>query len=439
VLARRSEPEIAAPRDDGLGLRPFRAGLVFGAFNGFTWMIGLGTPMVLFAEALGANALQIGLATSFVYLVLPVQVLATASLATLGYKRQMVMGWWLRALFLLVPLTLAFIAPERPPRWMANVFVASVLGFCVLRAFGTAAHMPWMAAILPVSVRGRFFATDQALTAGIGVGTLLVCALLFERFPGWTAFALVYGLALVGGIVAVVSLMQLPDTAPPEPIAVRALPRAALRLYREPGIFRFYLALVLLGWSASAAIAAFTAYYLRVEVGLSEGRILAYTAAQFAGQIAASGSIRVAIDRAPLRGLFQLAMAMFFGVELFWLVEVAGGGAMRAWIPLAYFALGAAGGIANAAHTTLLPDLSTVEDRPVSISVFMSTLGFVAGLAPILWGLVLKEPGPHPGLYVDRFAAFFAFGVAAHALLFVLYRGLPERRAGAPSLSAPGR
>ena len=402
---------------------------MFGVFNGFTWMIGLGTPMVLFAEALGANAFQIGLATSFVYLTLPVQVLATASLATLGYRRQMVMGWWLRSLFLLVPLGLALRAPsEHPPRWMANAFVASVLGFCLLRAFGTAAHMPWMAAILPVSVRGRFFATDQALTAGIGVGTLLACALLFERFPGWTAFALVYGLALVGGIVAVLALMQLPDTRAPEPIPMRTLPRAALRLYVDPGIFRFYLALVLLGWSASAAIAAFTAYYLRVEVGLSEGRILAYTAAQFAGQIVATASIRAAIDRVPLRHLFQLAMAVYFGVEAFWLVEVAGGGGVRAWIPLAYFALGAAGGVSNAAHTTLLPDLSPAADRPVAISVFMSTLGLVAGLAPILWGLLLKEPGAHPGLYVGRFAGFFAFGAAMHALLFFLYRGLPERR-----------
>jgi hypothetical protein len=305
----------------------------------------------------------------------------------------------------------------------------SVLGFCLLRAFGTAAHLPWMAAILPVSVRGRFFATDQALTSGVGVGTLLLCATLFERFPGWTAFALVYGLALAGSVFAVASLMQLPDAPPPEPIAIRALPRAAARLYAEPGLFRYYLALVLLGWSASAAIAPFVAYYLKVEVGLSLGRILAYSAAQFAGQIAASASIRTAIDRVPLRNLFQLAMIGYVGVALFWLAEIAGAGALRSWIPIAYFALGVAGGVMNSTHYTLLPDLSAPEERPIAMAVFTSTLGIVAGLAPIAWGLVLKEPGPEPGLHVDRFAAFFAFAAAAHALLFALYRRLPERRA----------
>ena len=428
MLAGSRESELEAPRAEDAGLRPFRAGLVFGAFNGLTWMIGLGTPMVLFAEALGANALQVGLATSFLYLVLPVQVLATASLARLGYRRQMVMGWWIRALFLLVPLALALMAPERPAPWMANALVASVLGFCILRAFGTAAHLPWMAHILPVSLRGRFFATDNALTSGVGVGTLLLCATLFERFPGWTAFALVYGLALAGSVFAVASLMQLPDAPAPAPVALRTLPRAALRLTVAPGVFRFYLTLTLLGWSASAAIAPFAAYYLKVEGGLSEGRILAYTALQFAGQIAASGSIRAIIDRVPLRRLFQLGMGVYLAVALFWLAELAAGGALRGWIPLAYFGLGVAIGVTAAAHFTMLPELSPPEERPVSMAVFTSILGVAAGLAPILWGLVLKEPGPHPGLHVDRFAAFFAYGAAAHALLLVLYRRLPDRR-----------
>ena len=62
------------------GLRPFRAGYWFGGFNGLTWMIGLGTPMVLLAERLGASAFQIGLASAFVFLLLPLQVLSTAAL-----------------------------------------------------------------------------------------------------------------------------------------------------------------------------------------------------------------------------------------------------------------------------------------------------------------------------------------------------------------------
>lgn len=413
----------------GAGLRPFRAALAFGVFNGLTWMVALGTPMVLFAEALHASALQVGLVSSFVFLVLPVQVLATASLPRFGYKRQMVAGWWARALFLLVPLGLALHAPAAPEPWMANAFVGSVLGFCLLRAVGTAAHLPWMAAILPVDVRGRFFATDHALTSAVGVGTLLLSATLFVRFTEWSAFALVYGLALAGSVLAVACLLRLPGASAPAPIALRALPPEALRLCLAPGLFRFYLVLSLLGGSANAGIGAFVVYYLKVDGGLSEGRILAYTAAQFAGQIAAGASIRAAIDRLPLRLFFQLACVGFVAVALFWLAAVTRGGASTAGVALAFFAFGVAAGVSNAAHFTLLPELSPESRRAVSMAVFTSVLGVVAGLAPIAWGLLLKAPGPAPGLRLGRFAAFFAVCAAANALLVLLYRRLPERRA----------
>ena len=103
------EASPAADRGDPeeLSLRPFRPGLMFGFFNAMTWQVALGTPMVLFAERLGASAFAVGLAYSFVFVLTPVQVLATALLPKYGYKRMMLSGWGLRSLFLLPPVALA--------------------------------------------------------------------------------------------------------------------------------------------------------------------------------------------------------------------------------------------------------------------------------------------------------------------------------------------
>jgi hypothetical protein len=57
----RTDPELA----------PFRPGLVFAFFNAIAWQIGIGTPMVLFAEELGATPFQVGLAYSFVFICYP--------------------------------------------------------------------------------------------------------------------------------------------------------------------------------------------------------------------------------------------------------------------------------------------------------------------------------------------------------------------------------
>ena len=89
---------------------------------------------------------------------------------------------------------------------------------------------------------------------------------------------------------------------------------------------------------------------------------------------------------------------------------------------------GAAAGISNAAHFTLLPELSAPERRPVAISVFTSILGVVAGLAPIAWGLVLKAPGPGPASSSGASRRSSASAAAANALLLLGFQGLSERR-----------
>src|SRR4029453_10019011 len=271
-------------------------------------------------------------------------------------------------------------------------------------------HLGGGAAPLPIEVRGRFFATDSAITSFVGVGTLLLCATLFARLPGWLSFSAVYALAIAGSLVAVTSLLRLPDAPPPAPVPTRTLHRDALRLLVAPGPFRFYLGLSLLNSAATSSIAAFTAYYLKVEAGFSQSRILALTAVVFAGQIAAGVAIRAALDRQPLRRFFRIAAVCFCGVELFWLALLSSDAPLANWLPLPYFLLGIGAGTLNTAHFTLLPELSEVERRPISIAVFTATLGLFAGLAPILWGLLLNEPGPAPGLRLGPFAPFFAWG-----------------------------
>ena len=150
-------------------LRPFRAAYWFGGFNGLTWMVILGTPTLLLAEKLGATAFQVGLLSSFVFLFLPLQVISTAFLARLGFRRQMVLAWSVRATFVLVPLALSMLAPEEPRRWLADLLIVSVLAFCIVLAFGIAAHIPWTASSLHDPSRRRV--CSAASRAGSRGGT----------------------------------------------------------------------------------------------------------------------------------------------------------------------------------------------------------------------------------------------------------------------------
>ncbi len=422
------EPTSPTTGSLATSLRPFRPGFWFGGFNGLTWMIALGTPMVLLAQHLGASAFQVGLASSFVFLLLPVQVVATATLPRLGFKRQMITAWLTRSLFLLVPLGLVWVDFDTPAPWMPALLVMSVFGFCLCRAFGTAAHLPWMAAILPLSLRGRFFATDQAITSVVGVGTLLTCAALFASLPPHTAFTIVYMGALAGALLAVWNLTRLPSAPAPTAPPLRAMAGRARRLCLSAGRFRHYLLLKLIGSIVTSSLVAFTVYYLKVSGGVPTSEIMVFTAAQFGGQILGTASIRHLIDRFPLRRFFQISIALIGIVELFWLALLNGADSLLPWLGAAYFVFGMGVGMNNVTHFTYLPELSGEADRPITMAIFTAALGLLAGIAPMLWGLALKEDGPAPGLNLDHFIVFFAVGVGLSALLLALYARLPDLR-----------
>jgi MFS family permease len=433
VTSQRTSPdEIGAPRS----LHAFRAGYWFGGFNGLTWMMGLGTPMVLLTEQLGGSTFQVGLAVSFVLLLFPVQVLATAALPRLGFQRQMVLAWSARALFLLVPLALALLAPEEPSAWMPSAVVGSVFGFCAFRAVGVAAHIPWFAAILPDELRGRFFATDNAITSVVGVVALLVCAGLFAQLPAYRAFQAAYCIAVTGSALAVWNLLRLPAGPKPPESPLRHMGPEAVRLSARPGLFRQYLVISLLWLLATLPIPAFAAYYLKAATEVPSSEILAYTAVQFVGQIAGAWSIRHWIDRIAIRRFFQLASGVVIVVSLLWLGILSGDGRGTSVLWLVYGLFGVAIGLSQAAHFTYLPELAVPEKRPVTIAIFGAVVGVLSALAPILWGLALRGGSGAPGIDQPTFALFFATAIAMCALGIWLLNSLPEVR---PSVSGGRR
>jgi hypothetical protein len=414
----------------GASLAGFRAGYWFGGFNGLTWMIGLGTPMVLLTEQLGGSTFQVGLATSFVVLLFPVQVVATALLPRLGFRRQMVLAWSARATFLSIPLSLVWLAPATPADWMASAVVASVFGFCVFRAFGVAAHIAWFAAILPDGLRGRFFATDNAITSVVGVVTLLSCAFLFDRLPTYTAFRTVYFVAVAGSALAVWNLLRLPvGPVPPESPLGRMLGET-LTLARRPGLFRHYLWVSLLWLFATIPIPGFAAYYLKVETDVASSQILAYTAVQFIGQIIGATSIRRLIGGIPMRRIFQFANAFAILVCLAWLTVLSDGPRWASILWIAYALFGIAIGLSQAAHFTYLPELAAPEKRPVTIAIFGAITGMLSGLAPMLWGLVLRTEGNVRGVDLASFSIFFCVGIVLSLAGMLLLQKLPDSRSG---------
>jgi len=419
-------PPLTAP--------PFRALLSFSFTNAMTWMIALGTPMVLLAGELGASTFEVGLAYSCVFFLLPVQILATTTLPRFGYKRQVIFGWTVRGLFLLIPLGLAWLSPSTPSRWMVYLLVGSVIGFAFFRCLGSCGVMPWVYSLVPEEIRGRYFATDQSLTGVSGVMTLLLCAGLFAVLPIYEAFLWQYLFAILGTVLSVSLLVRIPDGPRPQTTTVGTVARETPRWCLRPGDFRQYLVFMLVANLVLTAFPPFVAYYLKMQEALSSERILIFTAMQYVGSIGGALFLRSRIDVVGVKPVFRLALAAQIVLMLYWFALVGAGGWLLLLLPISYFLFGAAMAHWNAANLKYLPRVCPEAQRALAVSIHSSVVGVLGGVAPILWGLLLMRNDGAAGMQENRFMICLGLAAVVQLGLLLYVPQLTSKNRHLPSL-----
>lgn len=408
-----------------------RDGFCFGATNAATWVIALGSPLVLLLEALGASAFQVGLAYSFVFMLAPIQVLSTALIPILGFRRQVAMAWAARGIFLAVPIAIAISAPVDPAPWMPSLVVAAIFFFCLFRAIGSSCYVPWIYALLPDHLRGRYFSTDSLLASTTGMTTLLFCAWINTTAEPFTAFAWQFGVAAAGAAAAVFFLTRIPDTPAPKTISLKKLGRQVPQLIIEPGKFRHFLGLCLLAAALSAPFAPFAVYFLKVESNLSDGKILVFTALQYGGAILGSSVARSWIDRLGTKPFHCVALLVNIAIFSLWILYISGNDWIQPLIGITFLMAGIAQASWFAGQMKYLPQLSADEDRPVAVATLTSIVGLVAGTTPIVWGLLLKPADGLPGIDRTLFLAFFVIAIIGQILLLPKFLKLTEHNPSA--------
>ena len=411
----KSDPELV----------PYRPGIVFAFFNALSWQIGIGTPMVLFAEQLGAGPFEVGLAYSFVFVLTPVQILSTALLPRFGYKAVMLGGWGTRSVFLGVPAVLALLAlgGERP--WMVHALVWSVFLFCLCRSIGAASGISWFYAILPASIRGRYFASDQFAAAVASIGTLLACAGLFALLPVYWALLAQYLIALAGSTVSYFSLKRMPDADRPVSISLRTVLRDTPRHLFRPSTFRTYAWLAVACAVFATPIPPFAAYFLKTGAGMSTAAIMVLEVGRYSGVMVAAWLVRRRIDETGAKPFFLLALGIYAAVSVYWwfFLRDGFGGAAGVW--LSYFLIGLGAATWAMANLSYLPKTISTEDRTLAVAIHGAVTALIGGMSPVIWGLLLKG-GEGRGVDAGMFRWFFVSVLGGAVVLSSLIARLPE-------------
>jgi len=430
------KPVLQPESGDTPSLAPYANLLKFSFFNATTWMIGLGTPLVLLAGELGASSFEVGLMYAFVFLLLPIQIIATSTLPRFGYKRQVTFGWTTRGFFLLVPLGLAWLAPEEPDDWMVYALIASAFGFSFFRAIGSCAVMPMIYATLPDEVRGRYFSTDQAVIGVSGILTLLLCAASFRFLAPYDAFFAQYLYAIIGTGLTLFFLSRFKDPPPPEATSLHEIGQLTPKLCLEPSPFRQYLRFMMTHALLGTALVPLQAYYLKVEAGIGSDLILVYTSLQFVGAILGTVFLRTRIDRIGVKPVFRFSLLVGGVISIYWFLLVRGQSALLPALPGAYFLFGLSASLWVTANLKYLPRVCDERKQALHVSVHSSVIGIVGGLAPIFWGFFVKESGNQAGVREGAFSLFFLLFLIIQIILALYVPRLTSQYRERPALQA---
>ncbi len=419
-------------------LHPYRHGLYFSFFNSLNWQVAIGIPTVLFMQQLGANSFQVGITFAWTFLLTPVQVLATAFLPHLGFKRLTLTGWSARGWCLLVPIGLALLAPREPSRWMIASMVTAMFVYSFTRAIGTASLTTWIFQLVPASIQGRYWSTDQILSGTAVVGSLIFYSILFSILPIYSAFVVQYVVAIFGAWMAYRYLNQLPDVEHPKMLSLEKIVRETPRLMTEPSLYRTYLWLSVTLFFTITPIAPFAAFYLRATAGLTTAHIMLLTMLTYFGLIAANGIMRSRMDTHGAKPFFRLSYALFGLIAAAWLFFLLTNGRWLILLPPIYLLHGAASGCWTSANLNYLAKIVPEKDRALPVSIHGAVITFIGGCSPVLWGLFMKGERNATEVNVIAFEVFFAVLLVTAGGMFWFVNRLPEKTGAADPLLQGG-
>jgi MFS family permease len=406
---------------------------LFSTFNAFSFQVVLNSPMVLYAKSLGATATVLGIVAGMMPLLVIFQIPAASYIPRLGFRRFVYAGWGTRVMFIFamaaVPLTSFFLEPH------SRLALLLMLLFCfnLSRGISSCAWLPWITALVPATLRGKYLARDAAVQNLASFVTFLIAAACLAGTPQGWQFAALFGFSAVMGAISLTFLKRIPDAPIPEEIRTSKTAVPWLEMLRYPPFKRLLRELV--GYSvAYGGITAFTVAFLKTEAGMSEGRILLVTSVSFLGGLSSLWFLGSRLDRLGSKPVLTFCFAL-------WLLVLAGwvslsGRAVALGLPVILILqvlMGLLAALVQMANTRLAMAVIPVMGRNHFFAIYSVVGNVTLGLAPIAWGLLIDAVGARApmwlGLSWNRYTVFFAAVAFAFSVTLALARRLHEPEA----------
>ena len=310
-----------------------------------------------------------------------------------------------------------------------------MLLFCfnLSRGISSCAWLPWITALVPPGLRGKYLARDAAVQNLASFLTFLIAAACLAGESHSWQFTILFAFSAVMGSVSLSFLKRIPDV----PVAEQ-IPGSNSRVpWMEMVRYRPFnkLLKVLVGYSiAYGGMTAFTVAFLKTHNGMSETRVLLLTSVAFLGGLCSLGFLGSRLDRLGSKPVLTFCCATWLAVLGGWMALSGEALPMRLLIVLSLqFLMGLLAALIQMANTRLAMAVIPVMGRNHFFAIYSVVGNVTLGIAPIGWGLLIDAVGGRSpvwlGLAWNHYTVFFAAAGLAFLFTLVLARGLEEPEA----------
>ena len=416
----------------GLARGPLLNAFLFQVFNTSSFYLIMGLPMMLYFKKLGASATVLGVIAALGALMNIFQIPAARFVERIGYRTFVLRGWISRS-FMIGGVALVVSLPLPMDESTRQILVLFLLFlFNIARGISLSGYLPWISAIVPESVRGRFLSMDQAASQSALLLTVALSAVYLQWTERASAFGALFAASLLLAGMSLIYLKRIPD-APVSPAAKEGGEEVPWRAMLQHGPFLklvIFHSMMMLALSGGGLIFI---PFARDQLGCSDSKFMILHLIWGSIFVLTSLATGKMLDRVGSRPVLGLS-ALIFGIH--WL----GWGAVAAHLlpfqwGIIFFQQATAGvGLAlyNSAHMRLLMGTVPAMGRSHFFALFSVAASLVAGLAPLGWGLLtdaMRSVKFGTGVEVNRFVILYVTMTLILIPAMVALRRIEEARA----------
>jgi len=416
----------------GLARGPLLNAFLFQVFNTSSFYLIMGLPMMLYFKKLGASATVLGVVAALGALMNIFQIPAARFVERIGYRTFVLRGWISRS-FMIGGVALVVSLPLPVDESTRQILVLFILFlFNIARGISLSGYLPWISAIVPESVRGRFLSMDQAASQSALLLTVALSAVYLQWAERTSAFGALFAASLILAGMSLIYLKKIPD-APVSPAAKEGGEEVPWRAMLQHGPFLklvIFHSMMMLALSGGGLIFI---PFARDQLGCSDSKFMILHLIWGSIFVLTSLATGKMLDRVGSRPVLGLA-AFIFGIH--WL----GWGAVAAhllpfqWGTILFQQATAGVGLAlyNSAHMRLLMATVPAMGRSHFFALFSVAASLVAGLAPLGWGLLtdaMQSVKFGTGVEVNRFVILYVTITLILIPAMVALRRIEEARA----------